>query len=197
VVATRPAAEVVFANFHVLQHTGALDEVRRQEFFRATALMRTYGRGKRWLRRRRWKTIDGTKRQELARLFAANRRLFKAYVVREQLNRPWTYTTRAGVARWLFGRLKALRWQRLPEIEKLGDTLVRHFDAIAAYCDLPVRFGVVESLNTTIKAVIRRARGVRDDPFPLLKLKWATAHSTRSARDYSRFLNGDLVHGNR
>jgi hypothetical protein len=27
---------------------------------------------------------------------------------------------------------KARRWQRLPEMEKLGDTLVKHFDGIAA-----------------------------------------------------------------
>jgi len=29
--------------------------------------------------------------------------------------------------------------------------LIENFDGIAAYCDHPVRFGVVESLNTTIK----------------------------------------------
>jgi transposase len=63
-----------------------------------------------------------------------------------------------GVAEFLFGWLKESRWQRLPEMEKLADTLVKHFDGIAAYCDHRVRFGVVESLNTTIKGVIRRAR---------------------------------------
>jgi transposase len=56
-------------------------------------------------------------------------------------------------------------------MEKLGDTLVNHFDGIAAYCDHPVRFGVVESLNTTIKGVLRRARGMRDETMLLLKLK--------------------------
>ena len=45
----------------------------------------------------------------------------------------------------------------------LGDFLLTHLDGIAAYCDHPVRFGVVESINTTIKAVLRRARGMRDD----------------------------------
>jgi transposase len=39
-------------------------------------------------------------------------------------------------------------------MEQLGDTLLKHFDGIAAYADHPVRFGVVESLNTTIKAVL-------------------------------------------
>jgi transposase len=43
-------AAIVFDKFHVLQHAGAaLDDVRRQEFFRAGAVMRAYGRGKRWL----------------------------------------------------------------------------------------------------------------------------------------------------
>jgi hypothetical protein len=39
---------------------------------------------------------------------------------------------------------------------------------IATYCDHPVRFGVVESINTTIKAVLRRARGMRDERMLLL-----------------------------
>src|SRR5437660_12494746 len=95
-----PTAAIVFDKFHVLQHaSAALDDVRRQEFFRAGAVMRAYGRGKRWLLLRRWKTVRGSKRRELEQLFAMNRRLFKAYVLREQLDRLWTYTTRWGVAR--------------------------------------------------------------------------------------------------
>jgi hypothetical protein len=53
--------------------------------------MRAFGRGKRWLLLRRWKTVRGSKRQELTQLFAVNRRLFKAYILREQLDRLWTY----------------------------------------------------------------------------------------------------------
>ena len=132
--------------------------------------------------------MRGSNREELRALFAANRRLFKAYVLREELDHLWTYKTRNGVAEFLLGWLKALRWQRLPEMEKLADTLVKHFDGIAAYCDHHVRFGVVESLNATIKGVIRRARGMRDETMLLLKLKWATARPIRSARDLTRFL---------
>jgi len=198
VAAVLPKAEVVFDKFHVLQHAAAaLDEARRKEFFRAGAVMRAYGRGKRWLLLRRWRTVRGSKRRELQELFAANRRLFKAYVLREHMDRLWTYRTREGVAGFLLGWLKALRWQRLPEMEKLGDLLVRHFDGIAAYCDHPVRFGVVESINATIKGVIRRARGMRDEAFLLLKLKWATARPIRSARDYAGFMSQEWLHSNR
>ena len=63
-----PTAEIVFDKFHVLQHaSAALDDVRRQEFFRAGAVMRAFGRGKRWLLLRRWKTVRGSKRGELKR----------------------------------------------------------------------------------------------------------------------------------
>jgi len=192
-----PKAEVVFDKFHVLQHaSAALDEVRRQEFFRAGAVMREHGRGKRRLLLRRWKTVRGSKRAELQALFAANRRLFKAYVLREQLDRLWTYKTRPGVLNFLMGWFKALRWQRLPEMEQLGDFLLKHINGIAAYCDHHVRFGVVESINTTIKGVLRRARGMRDEEVLLLKLKWATAHPIRSARDLAGFLSVQPAYSN-
>jgi transposase len=188
-------AEVVFDKFHVLQHaSAALDAVRRQEFFRAGPVMREHGRGKRWLLLRRWKTVRGSKRAELQTLFAANRRLFKAYVLREQLDRLWMYKTRTGVLNFLNGWCDALRWQRLPEMDRLGEFLFKHLDGIAAYCDHQVRFGVVESINTTIKAVLRRARGMRDEAMLVLKLKWATARPIRSARDIVRFLHSEGVH---
>jgi transposase len=193
-----PKAEVVFDKFHVLQHaSAALDEVRRQEFFRAGSVMREHGRGKRWLLLRRWKTVRGSKRAELQALFTANRRLFQAYVLREQLDRLWTYRTKPGVLNFLLGWFKALRWQRLPEMEHLGDFLLKHIDGIAAYCDHQVRFGVVESINTTIKAVLRRARGMRDEGTLLLKLKWATTHPIRTARDLARFLSVQPLYSNR
>ncbi len=65
-----PHAEIVFDKFHVLPHaSAALDEVRRQDFFRAGAVMRAHGRGKRWLLLRRWQTVRGSKRAELQALF--------------------------------------------------------------------------------------------------------------------------------
>ena len=41
-------------------------------------------------------------------------------------------------------------------MERLRDFLFHHIEGIAAYGDHQVRFGVVESINTTIKAVLRR-----------------------------------------
>src|SRR5262249_61253328 len=109
-----------------LQHaSAAVGGVRRLDCVRAGPLMREHGRGKRWLLLRRWKTVRGSKRAELAALFAVNRRLFKAYVLREQLDRLWTYKTRPGVLNFLMGWFRALRWQRLPEMERLGGLFLK------------------------------------------------------------------------
>jgi len=188
---TLPKAVVVFDKFHVLQHAGdALDEVRRHELFRASPRLRELGRGKRWLVLRRWRRVRGNKRTDLSMLLLANKRLCKAYIMRDELDQLWEYKTHWGVERFLDGWLKALRWQRLPVMEKLGTFLIKHLDGIKAYCDHPVRFGVVESLNTTIKAVLRRARGMRDEAMLLLKLKWATAHPIKTSADLKRLLDG-------
>jgi hypothetical protein len=98
------------------------------------------------------------------------------------------------VLNFLNGRCDALRWQPLPEMERLGAFLFTHLDGIAACCDHHGRFGVVESINTTIKAVLRRARGMRDEAMLVPKLKWATARPIRSARDVMRFLHPEGVH---
>jgi len=79
----------------------------------------------------------------------------------------------------------------------LGDFLFKHIEGIAAYCDHHVRFGVVESINTTIKAVLRRARGMKDEEMLLLKLQRATAHPLRSARALARLLNVQPIDSNR
>jgi hypothetical protein len=81
-------------------------------------------------------------------------------------------------------------------MDRLGAFLVKYLDGIAAYCFHPVRFGVVESLNTTIKSVIRRARGMRDEAMLLLKLKWRR-RIRFSARDLTRFLQPYELHSNR
>lgn len=51
-------------------------------------------------------------------------------------------------------------------------------------------------MNTTIKGVLRRGRGMRDERLLVLKLRWATANPVRTATDLSRFLHQD-VHSNR
>src|SRR6266702_2235524 len=171
-----PHARIVYDKFHVLRHASeALDETRRAEFFRQGADARGLIRGKRWLLLRRWANLDWEERQTLRDLFALNRRLAKAYLLKEQLAQLWSYTYEGAARRFLTNWLLALRWQRLPAFQKLARTLMQHLDGILNYCHEKVPFGKVEAINGNIRAMLRRGRGYRDHEYLLLKVQKATA----------------------
>jgi len=171
-----PHAKIVYDKFHVLRHASeALDETRRAEFFRQGAEARGLIRGKRWLLLRRWANLDWEERQTLRDLFALNRRLAKAYLLKEQLAQLWNYTYEGAAYRFLINWLLALRWQRLPALQKLGALLMRHLAGILNYCHEKVPFGKVEAINGNIRAMLRRGRGYRDHEYLLLKVRKATA----------------------
>lgn len=71
-----------------------------------------------------------------------------------------------------------------------------HPTALPPTATIPCASAVVESINATIKAVLRRAR-MRDEEMLLLKLKWATSDPIRSARGLARFLNVPPPYSNR
>jgi transposase len=177
-----PHARLVYDKFHVLRHASeAVDETRRAEFFRQGRAARGLVRGKRWLLLRSWAHLDREDRQTLRELFALNRRLAKAYLLKEQLAQLWTYTYEGAARRFLATWLRALRWQRLPAFQKLGRLLTRHLEGLLNYCHEKVPFGVVEAINGNIRAILRRGRGYQDHEYLLLKVQRATATRHRKA----------------
>ena len=110
-----PDCAIVYDKFHIMQHANkAVDEVRRAEFFRKGARMRDVVKGKRWLLLTRWVRLTQDKRQQLNHLFALNRKIMKAYLLKESLDRLWTYTYEGAMLRYLKSWMLQLRWQRLP-----------------------------------------------------------------------------------
>jgi transposase len=165
-----PQALIVYDKFHVMQHLNeAVDEVRRAEFFRKGGRMRQMVKGKRWLLLTRWVHLDGEKRQLLNQLFKLNRKILKAYLLKESLDRLWTYRYEGAAWRYLHEWIAQLRWQRLKPFEKFAKMLLRHEQGLLNYCHAPVRFGVVEAVNGNIRALIRRGRGYKNLRYLLLK----------------------------
>lgn len=173
-----PKAAIVFDKFHVMMHVNhAVDETRRQEFFRHKGPKRAVMRGKRWLLLTRWHNLSRPRRTELREALALNRRLMKAYYLKEQIERLWTYTYERAAERFFFDWLQSLRWQRLPAFQKLARTLITYIDGILAHCRHKVPFGVVEAINGNLRALIRRGRGYRDHEYLILKAQKNTAQA--------------------
>jgi transposase len=167
-----PGCRIVYDKFHVIQHANdAVEEVRRAEFFRKGPRMRDLIKGKRWLLLRRWKNLAPKQRGVLNRLFQLNRRVFKAYLLKESLEQLWDYRYEGAMVNYLRKWMDQLRWQRLPSFQKLADMLLKHLDGILNYCRTKVRFGVVEAINGNIRMLINRGRGYKNMRYLLLKAK--------------------------
>jgi transposase len=165
-----PQCQIIYDKFHILQHaSAAVDEVRRAEFFRKGGRAREIVKGKRWLLLSRWVHLDRKKKQQLNQLFALNRKLLKAYLLKESLARLWNYTYEGAMLRYLQGWIDQLRWQRLKPMQKLAKMLLDHLAGILNYCRTKIPMGVVEAVNGNIKSLLRRGRGYRDLNYLLLK----------------------------
>src|SRR6202040_3403072 len=174
-----PECKIVYDKFHILQHASqAVDEVRRAEFFRKGGAARDLVRGKRWLLLTSWLNLDRGKRRQLNALFALNRRILKAYLLKESLSHLWDYRYEGAMLRYLQKWIDQLRWQRLKPMEKLAGTLLAHVEGILNYCRTKVPMGVVEAVNGNIKALLRRGRGYRDMNYLLLKAQRLAATKT-------------------
>jgi transposase len=120
-----PQCRIVYDKFHIMQHANeAIDEVRRAEFFRKGGRMRGVVKGKRWLLLSRWVNLTAGKRQELNQLLALNRRVCKAYILKETLDRLWTYHYEGAMLNYLQRWIDQLRWQRLEPFQKLAKMLL-------------------------------------------------------------------------
>jgi len=168
-----PQARIIYDKFHIMKHLGAaMDEVRRREYVRLSGQRRRFIKGQRYHLLSRWENLTVEGKQALKLLFRANKRLNKAYLLKESFGQLWHYN-RPGWARRFFKNWKdALKWQRLEPFRKFAAMIEAHWDGIEAYCHVENKtaLGFVEALNNNIRVLQRRAYGYRDEEYFRLKI---------------------------
>jgi transposase len=152
-----------------LLRTWETTQFRHQEFFRNDGPARELLKGKRWLLLTRWVHLTARKKQQLNELFALNLRIMKAYLLKESLDRLWSYHYEGSMVHYLKDWIGQLRSQRLKPMEKLTDLLLRHLEEILNCCRTTVPPGLVEAVNGNIRALLRRGRGYCNLNYLLLK----------------------------
>jgi transposase len=168
-----PNAAILYDKFHIMRHLGeAMDKVRKMEYARLNGKDRSYIKGQKYtlLSNRENLTMDG--RNALKKLLKANKRLNKAYLLKESFGQLWSYQTEGWARRFFDNWKDALKWQRLEPYEKFAKMIERHWDGIAAYSkpENKVSLGFVEGLNNKIRVIQRRAYGLRDEEYLRLKV---------------------------
>ena len=166
VVAVRaPDAVLCLDTFHAVGWaTDAVDEVRRVEWnqLRATGRAGTAKefKGLRWLLLRNWETLSGKQRGLIRDLEGVNRRMFRAWQLKEELRDIFQMTlikARRALDDWLY----YARRSRLPPFVKLAGTISRYRASIEATIEYKLTNGIAESNNAQIGRLRSNARGFR------------------------------------
>ena len=168
-----PDAQIVYDKFHVLRHlSDALDQVRRSEYKRVNEKERKFIKGQRYTLLSHKANLDLEGRRSLRTLLKANKRLHKAYLLKESFGQLWDYKNPLWARRFFENWKSQLRWQRLTSFEKLAAMIERHWDGIVSYChpEHKVSLGFMEGLNNKIRVIQRRAYGIKDQEYLMLKV---------------------------
>jgi transposase len=165
VVAARcPNAVRCMDPFHVVAWaTDALDDVRRQTWNTACrAGQKAVAKELKGARYALWKNpedLSDRQQAKLADIARTNRRLYRAYLLKEQLRQVFAQDTAQEaislLERWLAWACRS----QIPAFVKLSRTVREHKVAIYAAVAHGLSNARVESLNTRLRLIMRRAFG--------------------------------------
>jgi transposase len=172
-----PQAELCLDPFHIVAlATDALDEIRREVWNEARRAGQTQIahelKGARWAL---WKNPDrltGRQAAKLAALQQTNRKLYRAYLLKEQLREIFRLPAAADAIAPLDRWIAWARRCRLAPFVRLSRTLTEHWTGIAAAVLHRLSNARIEAANTRIRPIARRAFGFHspDAPIALAKL---------------------------
>jgi transposase len=173
-----PDAEVCFDPFHVVKLANeAVNDVRRADW-NAHAKSRTQT-GK-WLKGARWALLKAperlTARQQtkLAEVQAANRGLYRAYLLKEELRALYHLDDRSLADEHLTAWLAWASRSKLKPFVKLARTIRRYRDGILAAIRLGLSNARLEGLNSKVRLISHRSYGFHG-PDPLIALIYLCA----------------------
>jgi len=180
---------VVHDPFHVMKRVNqAVDETRRDIFFRAGDFARAMGRGARWIVLRAWENNSVEDQKRLVELLAFNRLLARTYIIKETMRQVLRAPGRASMTAGLRHVLRRTQARRHEHLRSLHDSLVAHREEILALGEHRPATGRIEALNNKWETLVRRGRGYRNYQHFLLKLRFMTANPIRSADGTRRFI---------
>jgi transposase len=158
-----PQAQICFDPFHVCRLASrATDQVRRDEW---NAHERSHTPTGRWVKGTRWSLLKAPERQTLGQLATlgevqrANQRLYRAFLLREELRLLYHLDHPALASAHLDAWLAWASRSRLAPFVTLARTLRAHRDGILAAIRLGLSNGRLEGLNSKIRLISHRSFG--------------------------------------
>jgi transposase len=155
----------VLDRFHIRKKfSDALDKVRRAEVRRLREggfepmLSKT-----RWLFLKKRSSLTTSQDSTLKELLQYNLRTVKAYLLTEEFEHFWTYTSPAWARKFMAGWTRKAMYSKIEPMKDVAKMLRRHEELIVNYfrARKQISNGITEGFNLNIKLAMRKARGYR------------------------------------
>lgn len=172
------SARIVYDLFHVVAKYGreVIDRVRVDEAnrLRHDKPARKLIKSARWLLARNPENIARPEDQiRLRDLLAANRTLFKVYVMKDDLKTLWGYRHSGYAERFWRQWYHRAMHSRIAPLKTFARRLKDYLPGILSHCRWPLGTNLVEGINNKIKVIKRMAYGYRDEAYFFLKIRAA------------------------
>ncbi len=158
-----PKATLVLDRFHIVKAlNAAVDEVRKEQWRQASANERKILKGLRWLLFKHSENRSKKDSRILNRLRTANRKIHRAWVLKDEFEHFWEYAARWAAERFVKNWSTAALKSRLEPIRNFVQTLRAHLEHILPFIDKPITNAKAEGINRVIRLVKNRASGFRN-----------------------------------
>jgi transposase len=157
-----PNARLVLDRFHIVKALSeAMDEVRKQEWRKATGAERKALKGLRWILFKHPSNRTPEDKRILAMIRRSNRRIHRASVLKDEFEQFWNYKAEWAARRFLRGWCTTALKSRLQPIRDFVATLRKHTENIITFIPSRLTNATAEGLNRIIRIVKNRASGFR------------------------------------
>jgi len=160
-----PNATLVLDHFHITKAlNNAVDEVRKEEWRKASGDKRKAMKGLRWLLFKHSSNRSKKDSRILNALRKGNHRIHRAWVLKDEFEHFWEYNAPWAAERFLKSWATTALKSRLEPIRDFVKTLRKQFHRIITFVESKLTNAIAEGLNRVIRIVKNRASGFRSLP---------------------------------
>ena len=160
-----PGAKLVLDRFHIVKAMNeAVDEVRKEQWRESDLAERKALKGLRWLLYRHSSTRSKRDTRTLKALERGNRRIYRAWRLKDEFEQLWEYKAPWAAERFLKRWTTTALRSRLAPMRKFVAMIRRHQHGVLAFVDTRLTNAIGEGLNRIVKIIKNRASGFRDLP---------------------------------
>lgn len=157
-----PNAKLVLDRFHIVKALNmAVDEVRKEQWRQASADQRKALKGLRWLLYKHSSNRSKKDTRILNALTKGNRRIHRAWVLKDEFEQFWEYKAQWAAERFLKNWTTTALKSRLEPLCKFVRTIRKNIHRLLPFIESRLTNATAEGLNRIIKMTKNRASGFR------------------------------------